>query len=88
MFYLRIRKFYGYFPLRLIFYELPLYFATNMYLPALPAMSQTFEINASFPNNGSRVLFFLTAFTLSTGLQFTLVLKLLLINELFHEIFN
>ncbi|MFZ0218854.1 MAG: MFS transporter [Candidatus Aquirickettsiella sp.] len=35
------------FPLCLIFYELPLYFSTNMYLPALPAMSQTFGINAS-----------------------------------------
>ncbi len=35
------------FPLCLIFYELPLYFATNMYLPALPAMSQTFGVNAS-----------------------------------------
>lgn len=35
------------FPLCLIFYELPLYFATNMYLPALPVMSQTFKINAS-----------------------------------------
>ncbi len=35
------------FPLCLIFYELPLYFATNMYLPALPAMSQTFAIKAS-----------------------------------------
>lgn len=32
------------FPLCLIFYELPLYFATNMYLPA---MSQTFGINVS-----------------------------------------
>lgn len=35
------------FPLCLILYELPLYFATNMYLPALPAMSQTFKISAS-----------------------------------------
>lgn len=35
------------FPLCLIFYELPLYFATNMYLPALPAVSQTFGINSS-----------------------------------------
>ncbi|MEN9917331.1 MAG: Multidrug transporter MdfA [Pseudomonadota bacterium] len=35
------------FPLCLILYELPLYFATNMYLPALPAVCQTFKISAS-----------------------------------------
>lgn len=35
------------FPLCLILYELPLYFATNMYLPALPGVSQAFKINSS-----------------------------------------
>lgn len=35
------------FPLCLILYELPLYFTTNMYLPALPEMRQTFGIEVN-----------------------------------------
>jgi DHA1 family multidrug/chloramphenicol efflux transport protein-like MFS transporter len=35
------------FPIALILYELPLYFATNMLLPALPQISQAFAIKAS-----------------------------------------
>ncbi|WP_339049638.1 MFS transporter [Rickettsiella endosymbiont of Xylota segnis] len=35
------------FPIALILYELPLYFATNMILPALPQISHTFAIKAN-----------------------------------------
>ncbi|MFZ0219370.1 MAG: MFS transporter [Candidatus Aquirickettsiella sp.] len=41
------KKMHWGFPIALILYELPLYFATNMILPALPQISQTFDIKAN-----------------------------------------
>ncbi|MCZ6913947.1 MAG: MFS transporter [Rickettsia endosymbiont of Ixodes persulcatus] len=46
------------FPLCLIFYELPLYFAINMYLPALPEMSQAFGIKANLAQLTIAIWFF------------------------------